>query len=307
MRKPHHCVPTPVTIALVTGGDHEPGADAIPCCTARRVERGDGMNHDSFNRAQPAGTNSPVGGSSPVPAATRPTGFGMLPFIVEKTSALPATNATWAWTLRRFARGAVWLLPAYGALYGIAALLAPDAVGSVPFPAHGQPLLPLVWVCAVWLGLLALLALTSLLVVARSRRMITSGLLVTLGGTVLMLPFVGLPGQTPVYGVDARVLALLGGSVYSVGWLLTGWAVIRSGVFSYADGGLLMAAAPLLGVGGLLIGALQAYGGVLALAGGIGVAWRAGRLVPLAEPAVVVNAAPGAVAARAAADSPITP
>ncbi|MEV4756289.1 hypothetical protein AB0J86_14410 [Micromonospora sp. NPDC049559] len=237
----------------------------------------------------------------PTPAARpRTGGFGLLPFVVEKPAALPASDASWAFSLRRFARGAVWLLPTYGALLALVTLFGPD-VGVRPFAPRANPILLFGWMLAVWLGLMALLALAGLLITSRSRGIAAAGLLVTLGGTVLMLPFVGLPQWDAVYHVDARVLALIGGTVYSAGWLLAGWAVIRSGVFSYADGGLLMASAPLLGVGGLLVGALQTYGGMLALAGGIGVAWRTGRLVPEAGEATALHSAPGTVAARAAA------
>jgi small-conductance mechanosensitive channel len=212
----------------------------------------------------------------------------MLPFVVEKGPS-PATNATWAWTLRRFARATVWLLPGYAILFGVVALTRVGG-GPAPYAAGGRLWFLVGWIIAVWLGVLALMALTSLLAVARSRRIALAGLLVGLGGTLLMLPFAGMPEDIRVYGVNPRVLALVGGTVYTVGWLLAGWAIIRSGVFSYADGGMLMAAAPLLGVGGLAIGALQAYGAMLALASGIGVALRAGRLVP-AGPATPIHAA----------------
>jgi hypothetical protein len=225
-------------------------------------------------------------------------GFGLLPFIAEPPPSEPATNATWAWSLRRFARGAIWLLPAYALLSGGVALAGSGGASSAAYLVGGQPLRLVSWIGAVWLGLLALVVLTSLLVAVRSRRTAAAGLLTGLTGTVLTLPFVGLPEQTPVAGTDARRLVLIGGAVYSLGWVLTGWAVIRSRVFSYADGGLLMLAAPMLGIGGMLSGAVQAVGAMLTLASGLGVAWRAGRLVPAVGRAEARSAtATGAAAA----------
>ncbi|MFY1703143.1 hypothetical protein ACN28G_15590 [Micromonospora sp. WMMA1923] len=225
------------------------------------------------------GAHDPAG-----PLGTRRTGggFGVLPFLVDPTPAGPATNATWAWSVRRFARAAVWLLPAYAVLYGIVAMASDGGVGNDPYPADGRAVYLVGWVAAIWLGLLALLALTGLLAATRSRRTAAAGLLVSIAGTVLMLPFAGLAEQTPVFGTTARALVLVGATCYSVGWFLTGWAVARSGTFSYGDGGMLMIAAPLLGLGGALIGSLQTFGAIFVLIAGIGIGYRSGRLVPAA-------------------------
>ena len=165
------------------------------------------------------------------PIGTRRTGggFGVLPFVDEPPPPGPATNASWAWSLRRLARAAVWLLPAYAILYGAVAMASDGGVGNDPYPADGRALYLIGWVAAVWLGLLALLGLTGLLAATRSRHAAVSGLLVSIAGTVLMLPFAGLSEQTPVFGTTARSLVLLGATCYSAGWLLTGWAVARSG------------------------------------------------------------------------------
>jgi hypothetical protein len=156
------------------------------------------------------------------------------------------------------------------------------AAGDDPYPADGRPLYLLGWVAAIWLGLLALLALTGLLAAARSRRGAVAGLLVGIGGTVLMLPFAGLAGQTPVFGTTARTLVLVGATCYSAGWLLTGWAVARSGTFAIGDGAMLMIAAPLLGLGGALVGSLPTFGAIFVLIAGIGIGYRSGRLLPAA-------------------------
>jgi hypothetical protein len=228
--------------------------------------------------------------SAPVPGAHDPVaplgsrrsggGFGVLPFVGEPTPLAPATNASWAWSVRRFARAAVWLLPAYAILYGAVAMASDGGVGNDPYPADGQAVYLIGWVAAVWLGLLALLALTGLLAATRSRRVAAAGLLVSIAGTVLMLPFAGFEEQTPVFGTTARSLVLLGATFYSVGWFLTGWAVARSGTFSLGDGVMLIIAAPLLGLGGALIGSLQTFGAIFVLIAGIGIGYRSGRLMP---------------------------
>ncbi|MDT0532091.1 hypothetical protein RM555_24135 [Micromonospora sp. DSM 115977] len=257
-----------------------------------------------------------VRSSAPVPGAHDPTGplgsrrtgggFGVLPF-VEPTPVGPATNATWAWSLRRLARGAVWLLPAYAILYAVVAMASDGGVGNDPYPADGRPLYLVGWVAAVWLGLLALLALTGLLAAARSRRSAVAGLLVSIAGTVLMLPFAGLAEQTPVFGTTARMLVLVGATCYSLGWLLTGWSVARSGTFSIGDGVMLMIAAPLLGVGGALIGSLQTFGAIFVLVAGIGIGYRSGRLVPrdIARDAASASLATAAAPATPGPNGPL--
>ncbi|MEH0845058.1 hypothetical protein V6U81_21980 [Micromonospora sp. CPCC 205711] len=233
--------------------------------------------HSLFSRTPVPGAHDPSG-----PLGSRRTGggFGVLPFVGDPAPAAPATNASWAWSLRRFARASVWLLPAYAVLYGVVAMASDGGAGNDPYPADGQPLYLVGWVAAVWLGLLALLALTGLLAATRSRRVAAAGLLASLAGTVLMLPFAGLAEQTPVFGTTARMPVLVGAFLYSAGWLLTGWSVARSGMFAIGDGVMLMIAAPLLGLGGALIGSLQTFGAIFVLISGIGVAYRSGRLLP---------------------------
>ncbi|MEU4717686.1 hypothetical protein AB0F73_29080 [Micromonospora purpureochromogenes] len=232
-----------------------------------------------FSSTPVPGAHDPAG-----PLGTRRTGggFGVLPFVGDPGPVAPATNASWAWSLRRFARASVWLLPAYAVLYGVVAMASDGGVGNDPYPADGRPLYLVGWVAAVWLGLLALLALTGLLAATRDRKVAVTGLLVSIAGTVLMLPFAGLAEQTPVFGTTARMLVLVGATFYSAGWLFTGWSVARSGMFSMGDGVMLMIAAPLLGLGGALIGSLQTFGAIFVLISGIGIGYRSGRLVPAA-------------------------
>ncbi|MFF5173851.1 hypothetical protein ACFY3U_14565 [Micromonospora sp. NPDC000089] len=230
-----------------------------------------------FSRTPVPGAHDPAG-----PLGTRRTGggFGVLPFVGDPGPAAPATDASWAFSLRRFARAAVWLLPAYAVCYGVVAMASDGGVGNDPYPADGRQLYLIGWVAAVWLGLLALLALTGLLAATRSRRVAVAGLLASLGGTVLMLPFAGLAQATPVFGTTARTMVLVGAVGYTAGWLLIGWSVARSGMFAIGDGVMLMIAAPLLGIGGALIGSLQTFGAIFVLIAGIGIGYRSGRLVP---------------------------
>ncbi|MDG4831820.1 hypothetical protein O7627_21300 [Solwaraspora sp. WMMD1047] len=212
--------------------------------------------------------------------ARRAGGFFLLPFIPDRPPPPPATDASWAWSLRRIARHALWLLPGYAVWLGILSLASADGANPAAYLASDRPLHLVGWVLGVWLGLLALLALTGLLVVTRTRRTALTGFLLALGGTLLTLPFAGVSEQSPAYGADARVLAVIGAIGYSAGWMVTGWAVIRSGVLTYGDGLLLMMAGPLVGVVGLFSDQLQTLGAMLALAAGIGIAWRSGRLLP---------------------------
>ncbi|MGC5021858.1 hypothetical protein [Micromonospora sp. DT47] len=250
--------------------------------------------HSLFSRTPVPGAHDPAG-----PLGTRRTGggFGVLPFAGDPGPAAPATDASWAFSLRRFARASVWLLPAYAVLYGVVAMVSDGGVGNDPYPADGQPLYLVGWVAAIWLGLLALLALTGLLAAARSRRVAVAGLLASLAGTVLMLPFAGLAEQTPVFGTTARMPVLVGATCYSAGWLLIGWSVARSGMFAIGDGVMLMIAAPLLGLGGALIGSLQTFGAIFVLISGIGIGYRSGRLLPAA---IARDAASASVATPAA-------
>jgi hypothetical protein len=220
------------------------------------------------------------------------------------TSDGPPTNVTWAWSVRRLGRVLMWTLPAYAVVFGGVTFGRMDGGGPAPYLANGRLPHLIGWVVATWLGVVALLAIACLLAAARSRRSAAAGLLIGLTGIALLLPFAALPPDTAVYDWDARRLALAGAGVYSLGWVLAGWAVARSKLFSKADGLMLMVAGPMLGVGGLLVGPLQTVGAIFVLAAGIGMAWSAGHLVPAPRRGASAEAAAAtgarAVAARAA-------
>ncbi|HEX7745684.1 MAG TPA: hypothetical protein VF462_10535, partial [Micromonosporaceae bacterium] len=206
--------------------------------------------------------------SGPVPPRVRrrgDLGLRALAVTAEPTACGPATTATWAWSLRRFARWMVLCLPGYAVVSGLVSLGARDRGTSGLYLPDEHPLPLIAWLVAVWLGLMAQVALAALLAATRTRRPALLGFMVSTGGVFLMLPFAGLPGETTAYGTEARLYLLAGATVYSLGWTVIGSAVGRSGVFSYGDGVLLMMAAPLLGVAGLLVGTLQTVGAALAL------------------------------------------
>ena len=234
---------------------------------------------NATRNTRPAGSSAR---STPVKVVSRTdAGVAVVAAAAPGRSPLgPVTNATWAWTVRRFARALMWTLPGYAIAYGAVTLGRWDGVAPLPYLENGRVFHLIGWVVAVWLGVMALFALAGLLAAARSRRTAAIGLMVGLTGTVLWLPFAGLPGDTPVYGTTAHTLSLAGGAVYTVGWLLAGWAVVFSGLFNKTDGLMLMLAAPMLGIGGLLVGPLQTVGAIFTLAAGIGMAWTAGHFVP---------------------------
>jgi hypothetical protein len=224
-------------------------------------------------------TPGPVGPVPPVPQVrvVNRMGINLLPFFDEPQPVRPVTNSAWAGTLRQHARDLVWLLPTSAALYGLA------TVGGLGGTGWAAPVRLVTWVAALWVGLAALFALGWLLAASPTRRAATGGPLVALAGA-LLLPYAEVAGRTPVQGLAARPLALVGATLFSLGWLLAGWAVLRSRVFGAGDGVLLMLAAPMLGLGGLLLPLLHTIGALLVLAAGVGVAWKAGRLVPRARP-----------------------
>jgi hypothetical protein len=220
-------------------------------------------------------------GPEPVPAVSgTDAGIAMLAAEDARRPVGPVTTATWAATVRRFARRLVWVLPLSAVVSGAATMGAVTAGGPTALLGAEQPLRLIAWFGGVWLGLVALLALVGLLAAARTRVTAVAGLLTALLGAVPMLTFAALPPDTPVYATDARVVAYAAGAVYGLGWMLVGLALIRSRLFSRGDGMLLVLAGPLLGVGGLWLAPLHTFGALLTLAAGIGIAWTSGRLLP---------------------------
>lgn len=185
---------------------------------------------------------------------------------------LPVREAVWVWSVRRYARIALWALPLGAVLHGWSTLGSPP--GSL-----------VVRLAAGWLCTIAMIALAGLLAGSPARRPALAGLLVGLAGSVLMLPLVALPpGVSPAgtalppHYVHAAVL--VAGAVIGAGWLLLGWAVFRARLVNPADGVLLMLAALPLGAGSYAISPVPTLGALLLLAAGMGLAWTGNRLIP---------------------------
>jgi Amt family ammonium transporter len=187
---------------------------------------------------------------------------------------LPVREALWIWSVRRYARLALWALPAGAALYGWTTLGVPTPPGPL-----------VVRLLAGWLGTVAMIALAGLLAGSRGRRAAAAGLLVGLAGLILLLPVTALPPGAapdgiPVTAQSVHTLALVAAGVSGTGWLLLGWAVFRSGLVNPADGILLMLAAVSIGAGSYAVPPLPTVGALLLVAAGMGIAWTGHRLIP---------------------------
>jgi Amt family ammonium transporter len=170
---------------------------------------------------------------------------------------LPVREAVWIWSVRRYARLALWALPAAALLHGWVTLGIEAPIG------------PLVVQLAA----------------ARTRRSALAGLLIGLAGFLLALPLAALPDGTaaagaPLTGAQFDQLEVLSAAVVGAGWLLLGWAVFRSKLVNPADGVLLMLAAVAIGAGAHAPQPLPTVGALLLVAAGTGLAWTAGRLIP---------------------------
>jgi hypothetical protein len=189
---------------------------------------------------------------------------------------LPVREAVWIWSVRRYARTALWALPIGAALYGWSTL----GVATPPGPL-------VIRLAALWLSTIAMIALAGLLAGSRTRRAALAGVLIGLAGAMLLLPLAALPaGVAPadiaLPASAVRTAALVAAAVTGTGWLLLGWAVLRSRLVNPADGVLLMLAAVSIGAGSYAVKPLPTVGALLLLAAGMGLAWTGGRLIPRA-------------------------
>ncbi len=187
---------------------------------------------------------------------------------------LPVRDAVWIWSVRRYARLALWALPAAAVLYGWFTL----GVDSPPGPL-------VIGLLAAWLATIALIALAGLLAGSRTRRCALAGLLITLAGATMLVPLAAWPEAalvetTPLAAGHVPDLLTAAAVISGTGLLLIGWAVFRSKLVNPADGVLLMLAA--MGMGGYPVIAqpVPTAGALLLLAAGLGLAGTGGRLVP---------------------------
>jgi Amt family ammonium transporter len=187
---------------------------------------------------------------------------------------LPVHEAVWIWSVRRYARGSLWALPAGAALYGWSTLGTAAPPGPLAFELAAG------WFCAI-----AMIGLAGLLAGARTRRSALAGLLIALAGLSLLLPLSALPEGVGPDGVglsaaQVQTASQVGAAVLGVGLLLLGWAVFRSKLVNPADGVLLMLAAATIGAGPYAVRPLPTVGALLLLAAGMGLAWTGSRLIP---------------------------
>jgi hypothetical protein len=189
---------------------------------------------------------------------------------------LPVREAVWIWSVRRYARLALWALPA------AALLLGWTTVGVGAYPGS-----LIVELAAAWLSLVAMIALAGLLAGSRTRRSALTGLLLGLAGFLIALPVAALPPDVaaegaPLPAAAMHTVALVGAACSGGGWLLLGWAVFRAKLVNPADGILLMLAAAAIGATPLTEEPLPTVGALLLLAAGTGLAWTGSRLIPRA-------------------------
>lgn len=187
---------------------------------------------------------------------------------------LPVREAVWIWSVRRYARLALWALPAAALLIGWSSLGVHPIPGSL-----------VVELAAAWLSLVAMIALTGLLAGSRTRRPALAGLLLGLAGFLIALPVAALPTGTaaegsPLAASSMPTVTLAGAACSAGGWLLLGWAVFRSKLVNPADGVLLMLAAASIGATPFTKEPLPTVGALLLLAAGTGLAWTGSRLIP---------------------------
>ncbi|MGK5684376.1 hypothetical protein [Actinoplanes sp. URMC 104] len=187
---------------------------------------------------------------------------------------LPVREAVWVWGVRRYARLALWALPAAALLHGWATL----GIDTPPGPL-------VVTLAADWLAAVAMIALAGLLAGSRTRRSALAGLLVGMAGLVLSLPLAALPPDTAAAGSplaveQLRMVEVAASAAVGAGWVLLGWAVFRSRLVNPADGVLLMLAAAAIGAGAHAQRPLPTVGALLLLAAGTGLAWTGSRLIP---------------------------
>ena len=180
----------------------------------------------------------------------------------------------WVWSVRRYARLALWALPAAALLHGWTTLNIDTPPGAL-----------LVTVAAGWLAAIAMIALAGLLAGSRTRRSALFGLLLGLAGMAVTLPLAALPtgavaDGSPLSADQLRLVEVGATAAVGAGWVLLGWAVFRSRLVNPADGVLLMLAAAAIGAGGHADRPLPTIGALLLLAAGTGLAWTGGRLIP---------------------------
>lgn len=202
----------------------------------------------------------------------------------------PIGEQGWAARLRAFARPLTWALPLGWAVTALAVSWRwPTATRSTEGVSPGTWLIFML--AGLVLGLVGVLGLGALLAATRARFWAILAVLAVVAGTVALAPVLGLvalTGDAPAEvkaslfsGHVARELGTAGVTLLAVGWLLAALAILTADVFSRLDG-LLIVAGAALALLGVAVGSphLVVFAALLPLAGGLGVAWHAGRIAP---------------------------
>jgi hypothetical protein len=174
--------------------------------------------------------------------------------------------AEWARSLRRFARRAVWAVPAAAALFAFA-----GPTGIQLAAALG----------ALALGELGVIALAGLFAGTAARHLGLAALLATLAGTVLAAPALGAAAVAAPVGLANQVLVGVGVAALMAGWLALAAGVMVGGVLNGSDA-VVLTVAIAAGGASVLFGLtlLRVVAAVLLLAAGLGIASMASRVNP---------------------------
>ncbi len=226
--------------------------------------------------------------------------------LIEMGAAVEAphdtADAAWARSIRRFARAVVWAVPGAAFSFALAGVWGWPTPHGGPTGQSGGTWL-VVTVLGLVLGLLGMIALAALLVPTPGRRWALTALIMSLLGTVLLAPMLGViglarPSVTSVTreitagtaatleagffdGDVSRWLGVWGLILLALGWFALGCAVLASRMLNRADGWLmLLAVAVAIAAAYLSWQFLLVIAAMVLLASGLGLAWTASRLTP---------------------------
>ncbi len=242
------------------------GSRRLPPGRSAQPTRGGAMSISSHHRTasgRPLRVSPAwVGGARPADGAD------------DQDHLLPVREAVWIWSVRRYARLALWALPAAALLDGWLTL----GIGTPPGPLS-------VALAADWLTTIAMIALAGLLAGTRTRRSALAGLLIGLAGAMLTLPLAALPEGAAAAGspltADQMPLAATGCGRHIGRWL----AAAGLGGFPLPPGKPSGRRTPDAGRRRTrrrhyAKQPLPTVGALLLLAAGTGLAWTGGRLIP---------------------------
>ncbi len=228
----------------------------------------------------------------------------------KRAVAEPKTSTHWSQRAYRIGRVGVFSLPVLAVLIGLGqfsrARFTANPTAYARYLATGR----FTWIEIATtyalgaVGVIAIVSLTLLLAVSRSRWIAIAGGATALAGAVCMLIAVGtlvvraprvagplLRGRLDEVVINAQTrgsataaLVIVAAALLTIGWLLLGLAVFLTSGLSQGDGGLIGLSGPLVYFGGLFSTALPTIGAFMIGAAGLGIAGAAGRLGPVRGP-----------------------